>query len=1022
MPSFLRKLLGRKPASRLAEDADLERFFTDAEHAIQAFKGLVSATHLPKHLLVIHGVGGVGKSTVLKIYRLSCRRQRIPIAIVGGEEAPSPAAVLSNWADDLSSNGVGSTGRSPLLAFQSTLTRYRAIQAKVDEQVRKVQEAHGKAADIAGKAASKAAEAAVGAATGAAVGSIIPGIGTVVGSVLGGVVGGASAEAFVDWLRGFLSKPDLELYLDPTKRLTDDFVTDLARAAAHQRLVLMADTYEQMTTLDDWLRDLARRLPGNVLLVIAGRAMPEWDRAWPGWMGQAEIVELKEMTPDDLRTLVRRYYAHIRGGEPDPGQVEAIVQFARGLPMVATTVVQLWVKHGVEDFSAVKPQVVADLVDRLLEGVPPEMQPAFEVAAVLRYFNADALRALLDGGDADTLYAELRRWPFIRSRREGLAVHDTMREMMNEALRLRTPERFRALHEQAAAYYEARLGKTTGDERERLTLERLYHRVRADEEAGVHLFQEIAEELTRYLLVNWLRALINDVNTYPLERENSRLWREYYNARLAQIELRLLEAEKIYEAISENEGAEPKLRAYALLDSGLMLRRRRIGAPEILGKAIQCFNRSLEMVPLDSKLVFSLMELGPIYRDQGEWDKAQDYLNTALEFFSERGDYYGMATALRYIKYFNAYKGDWKQMFAMHKKGIEIALTLKETTYLKSDILQGMAIAWIWAGRYSEATRNIREGVALVQKLLGPVRPSLATLRDWGYAVGFSGDFVEANRLLSESLQESVRQAAYSQREEAVTLGFYGAILVKQGDLEKAREYLSRSLEMKLALKDNSYILETLNYLGALCQIENKLSEAENYYTQSLSLRWTGRLYFGCDALTGLVRVKHAHGDYAAIPPLLAEAEALAQQYEYNDYLASLRLTQGHIAWEDHIPEWGSGFDAALHYYQQALIYALRYNRFLLDEVLWGGGVATPLRPIIPHCLERGEEGRRMLLALRDWWQTGVNDIGTPRPDTISPIPEGIPLLEAERIAREREPGDGSPQKTVIKRIEAVLQ
>jgi hypothetical protein len=37
-----------------------------------------------------------------------------------------------------------------------------------------------------------------------------------------------------------------------------------------------------------------------------------------------------------------------------------------------------------------------------------------------------------------------------------------------------------------------------------------------------------------------------------------------------------------------------------------------------------------------------------------------------------------------------------------------------------------------------------------------------------------------------------------------------------------------------------------------------------------------------------------------------------------------------------------------------------------------------------------------------------VNDIGVSRPDTISPVPEGIPLLKAERIAHEREPGDGS--------------
>jgi hypothetical protein len=59
--------------------------------------------------------------------------------------------------------------------------------------------------------------------------------------------------------------------------------------------------------------------------------------------------------------------------------------------------------------------------------------------------------------------------------------------------------------------------------------------------------------------------------------------------------------------------------------------------------------------------------------------------------------------------------------------------------------------------------------------------------------------------------------------------------------------------------------------------------------------------------------------------------------------------------------------------------------------------------------------------SLRDGWQTGLNDIGTPRPDTISPIPEGIPRLEAERMAREREPGDGSLQKSVVEQIEAVL-
>ena len=35
-----------------------------------------------------------------------------------------------------------------------------------------------------------------------------------------GIVSGMGAEALVDWLRGFLSKTDIDLLLDPTKRLT----------------------------------------------------------------------------------------------------------------------------------------------------------------------------------------------------------------------------------------------------------------------------------------------------------------------------------------------------------------------------------------------------------------------------------------------------------------------------------------------------------------------------------------------------------------------------------------------------------------------------------------------------------------------------------------------------------------------------------------------------------------------------------------------------------------------------------
>jgi tetratricopeptide (TPR) repeat protein len=706
MPDLLDRLRGHKPKIKpLPQDSDLEQFFTDAEYACQAFENLVGADRMPKRLLVIHGVGGVGKSTLLKMYRLSCYRRGIPVALVGAEDAPSSVDVLSGWADDLSRIGV------KLPTFANTLDHYRALGAKVEEEAKKDREAMRGAAEKAGKAAAKTAVEMAA--------SAIPVIGP-----LAAALGGAGTEAAIDWLRGFLSKPDLDLYLDPSKRLTADFLEDLAGAGAKQRIVLMVDTYEQMTALDDWMRELTSGLPDNVLLVITGRALPAWDRAWPGWMGRAQIIELKEMTDEDLARLVHRYYAYTRGSEPDPSQVEAIVQFARGLPIAATTVVQLWIQYGVEDFKAVRSQVVADLVDRLLEGVPSALRLVFEAAAVLRYFNADSLRALLDKGDTESLYLELRRWPFIRPWLEGLAVHSTIRGIINEALQVRTPERFRTLHNRAITFYEKCIEQTIGDEGERYVLQRLYHLICTNEQSGIQLFQEMAEGLASQRLVNRLRALLKDVKSYSglFDRETSQLWYEYYDARLMHLEADLPDVErmveKVYRAISENKEAEPKLRAYALRSLGAILARaQRLAQPGEVSNAINSLEQSLTIVPLDAYLAGGLRRLAHVYRFQGEWDKAIEYYEKAIQFSQELGDKYEVVEAYLSKKGYHATRGEWKELLAVHKLGLEALSELPQHTHFRARFWGQLAWAWAFVGRYAEIEERVKEGLDTAHRL-----------------------------------------------------------------------------------------------------------------------------------------------------------------------------------------------------------------------------------------------------------------------------------------------------------------
>ena len=60
------------PSQSFDQDKELAEFFTDVEHLRDAFKHSVAAPTLPKRLLVIHGVGGVGNGRLTRSC-ISCR-------------------------------------------------------------------------------------------------------------------------------------------------------------------------------------------------------------------------------------------------------------------------------------------------------------------------------------------------------------------------------------------------------------------------------------------------------------------------------------------------------------------------------------------------------------------------------------------------------------------------------------------------------------------------------------------------------------------------------------------------------------------------------------------------------------------------------------------------------------------------------------------------------------------------------------------------------------------------------------
>ncbi len=967
----------------------LEAYYTNTEHLLEYFRQTILASALERRLLVIHGIGGVGKSSLLAMFRLRCKREQVPVAMASGDQVKSAVDVLADWADDLKADAIN------LPAFKKAMDYYRAVEVKADDYLRKL------AQDSGGKAIKTVIDTAT---------SLLPGVGSVLGKL-----GGAG----IDLLIGYLSKPDVDLLRDPTRKLTAEFLKDIADASSRHRLVLILDTFEQMNTLDEWTCDLAQRLPTNLLLVIAGRALPDWKRPWPEWLAYTYVEELKPMTKRVMHELVRRYYATVRGGQPDPKQVEAIIDFARGLPMVVNSAVQLWVQYGMVEFQTIKGEVIADLVDRLREGVPPELYPSLEAAAVVHWFDKSILRSVVNEPHVDAVYDELRRFPFVRPHPKGYALHDALRDMLGEFLESHDRERYRELHRRAAAYFETQLASAQANEAEPLGLERLYHVICADETAGVHLFQQMAEELIGLRLRNRMRSLVNRANTFPLHEKESRQWRDYYRARLSHLEEDTPSALLRYRALMEDLDTSDQLRAYVLSDYGEILGRvEYLKQPGTLDVAVSALSESTRLIPVGMKTVQSWLSLATVYRRVSKWDSALANIAKAIDYCRSSGNDYYLAYGLIEAVTTYMHVGEWRRALDCKHQALELLKAHPSGQYARAKILGRIAIE-ILVGNWGGAEREFRESIHIA-KQLDDIEMLEQVHKRLGWVLGLQGKVQAAEECFEHALELANQMDESGQWLKAVADGFHGFALIRNNP-DKARAFFQSSLQTKQMLNDQIGVQELLNCLGTIAELDNDGAQAEHFYDQAKMLAQLGRRHFTCVALIGLARVKHGRKNFAAVVSLMAEAEQLAQQYEYNDHLASVSLTQAHMAWDGEAPSWGNGFDAAFHHYQHTLIYALRYNRYLLDEVLWGSNVSTPLRTILPRCLEHSEEGRKMLVALRNWWQTGINDIGTPRSDTISPISEGISLLEAERIARLREPGDGSPQINVVDKIEAML-
>ncbi|GGV03390.1 tetratricopeptide repeat protein [Streptomyces spectabilis] len=376
-------------------------------------------------LFHVRGVGGVGKSTLLRQWQEAARRAGALTAVVDEGDAHGVPQALVELARQLAEQA------GPLKEFDKAAEQYRKDQEAAAAELLLAEGADAVQAD-ASMSSRVAAQAVLGAA------SFLPGVGAATS-----MASPDAAAQGLDRLRaGARGRGRRGRGVDASG-MNRAFVAELGRLCGrHPWVVLFFDTWEQTGgLLDEWLRDLLEdpsgTLPMNVLVVMAGRGVLA-ERPWAPLRPHVVDVPLAEFTETETRTLLAAR------GVTEPCVVDAVLRLSLGLPLLVE-LLALAEPESAEDVGA-DADVVDVAVDRFVQWVnDPHDRDAILACALAPRLNEDVFAAAVPQ-EARGRWGWLCGQPFVSGHGDFKHYHAVVRASMVRQQQAHSPQRWTETH------------------------------------------------------------------------------------------------------------------------------------------------------------------------------------------------------------------------------------------------------------------------------------------------------------------------------------------------------------------------------------------------------------------------------------------------------------------------------------------------------------------------------------------------------------------------------------------------
>jgi hypothetical protein len=265
---------------------------------------------------------------------------------------------------------------------------------------------------------------------------------------------------------GFLS--ELATANGGTPGPAEEIAERLGRVGA--KVIVALDTYEVFRLMDTWLRQVfLPMVPDNVRFVLCGREAPV--TAWlsdPGWHDLFRSIRLESLEQRDASELLSRAGVAIE-------DVQYLAGICHGHPLALTLAASMRRSEPIALTAGMAQRVVEEFSRLFLADInDPQTRRALEAASAVRRVTLPILGAMLPDASPQDAQERIRMLPFVQPDRDGLHIHDAVREAIASTLRADNPQQYHSYRRSAYRYFMTELRGAPSSDLWRYTADLLY--------------------------------------------------------------------------------------------------------------------------------------------------------------------------------------------------------------------------------------------------------------------------------------------------------------------------------------------------------------------------------------------------------------------------------------------------------------------------------------------------------------------------------------------------------------------